>query len=100
MPANANVDSDFATYLDEIEDRLNTVVDTGDDNELFIASYFHGHFSLAASQVNPEHPDPHHALDVILTDNLREAFTNGELAATDQALVWALWDGCKSSNTD
>ena len=97
MPANSSTDLDFVTYLDKIENRLNTVVETGDDNELFIASYFHGHFSLAASQVNPEHPDPHHALDVILTDNLRDAFTHGELAEPDQVLVWALWDGCKSN---
>lgn len=89
MPAN------FNQYLDNIENGLNTVVETGDDNQLFIASYFHGHFSLAASQVNPAHPDPYHALNVILTNNLNEAFANGELTEPDQQLVWDLWENCK-----
>lgn len=98
MPASFATDSNFSNYLDNIEHRLNTVVETGDDEELFIASYFHGHFSLAASQVNPEHPDPYHALDVILKDNLHVAFNNGELAEPDQALVWTLWDSCKNNS--
>jgi hypothetical protein len=97
MSAKNSLVLDFGMYLDKVENRLNTVVENGDDNELFIASYFHGHFSLAASQVNPKHPDPYYALDVILTDNLREAFVNGELTEPDQALVWALWDGCKTN---
>ena len=66
------------------------IVDSGTDDELFIASYFHGHFSLAVSQVPDDVDDKMVFLRQTLTANLSDAFVNRELEDIDQQKIWTL----------
>lgn len=40
----------FIDYIGQIESALDSVVDHGSDEELFIASYLQGHFAVIARQ--------------------------------------------------
>ena len=82
---------DIQRFVERVESTLNEVVETGSDDDLFVAGYFHGHFSLAVSQINPAHPEPIAALDAIVKNNLEQAVANAELAPEDPAKVWQLW---------
>ncbi len=95
--------TEFERFVDDVELTLNAVVDTGSDDELFISSYFHGHFSLAVSQVAPIEPafDAHaqlQQLDHILTLSFVDAFEQHELSEPDQQHLWALWHSLKGSS--
>ena len=87
----------FFDFVDRVEEDLSNIVVHGTDDELFISSYFHGHFSLAVSMVpemeaNPNnHAQSLETLNQILTQNLTDAFTNQELDELDQQKVWTLW---------
>ena len=82
--------SQFWDKVDTIEAQLDMIVDSGTDDELFIASYFHGHFSLAVSQVPEDVDDKMVFRRQTLTANLNDAFVNRELEATDQQKIWTL----------
>ena len=85
----------FWENIDIIEAQLDKIVDSGSDDEIFIASYFHGHFSLAESRVpelNEATDDKMAHLRQILTHNLTEAFANRELDDADQHKIWALFE--------
>lgn len=82
--------SQFWDKVDTIEAQLDMIVDSGTDDELFIASYFHGHFSLAVSQVPDDVDDKMVFLRQTLIANLNDAFVNRELEATDQQKIWTL----------
>jgi len=78
-------------FIQQAETQLDQVVDSGTDDELFIASYLHGHFSLIASQaLNSEKADVA-TLDALLTNNLNDAFAQNELEPEDQKKVMTLW---------
>ena len=80
----------FWDKVDTIEAQLDMIVDSGTDDELFIASYFHGHFSLAVSQVPDNVDDKIVFLRQTLTANLHDAFVNRELENADQQKIWTL----------
>ena len=80
----------FLDKVDTIEAQLDKIVDSGTDDELFIASYFHGHFSLAVSQVPDNIDDKMVFLRQTLTANLHDAFVNRELENADQQKIWTL----------
>jgi hypothetical protein len=77
--------------VQRMEQKLDKVVDTGTDEELFIASYLHGHFSLAISQALLAKQSRLQDLDVAMQESLAVAFSNQELELKDQHKVSALW---------
>ncbi|MDM7860318.1 YfcL family protein [Alteromonas sp. ASW11-36] len=81
----------FIDQVNHMEQQLHSVVDTGDDQALFIASYLHGHFDVVVSQIEKT-PDPSiAALDKAMAQSLDSAFANAELESSDQYQVTALW---------
>ena len=82
--------SQFWDKVDTIEAQLDMIVDSGTDDELFIASYFHGHFSLAVSQVPDNIDDKMVCLRQPLTATLNDAFVNRALEDEDQKKIWTL----------
>ncbi|MDG1122414.1 MAG: YfcL family protein [Glaciecola sp.] len=87
----------FAEFIDAVEQDLDNIVVNGSDDELFISSYFHGHFSLAVSMVSDTSQDLLSSLDEILTQNLTDAFTNQELDKPDQQKIWNLWQRLRNT---
>lgn len=81
----------FNHFVDQAEAKLDEVVVSGSDDELFIASYLHGHFSLAVSQVLQSDTICLNILNDVLLSNLNDAFANKELEQRDQHKVMALW---------
>lgn len=67
------------------------VVEDGTDQELFVASYLNGHFSLAVSQAIKMAAPDLVVLDQIMQESLKNAFDNQELSEQDQLQTLALW---------
>ncbi len=78
--------------LSKIEASLDDVVNHGSDDELFVSSYLQGHFAVVARQVEMQPEADIDTLDGAMKDSLNAAFSQGELEADDQRLVWALWE--------
>lgn len=81
----------FDTFVDYVEQELDKVVVLGSDEELFIASYLHGHFSLAVSQILQSQQHTLEKLSDKVNVSLQDAFDNKELERSDQQKVVALW---------
>ncbi|MGB2427317.1 MAG: YfcL family protein [Alteromonas sp.] len=81
----------FFDKINHMEQKLHSVVDTGDDQALFIASYLHGHFDVVVSQIEKSTEPTIAALDTVMRQSLSNAFANAELEANDQQQVYALW---------
>lgn len=81
----------FEEKVTFIEHKLDSVVDSGSDDELFYASYLQGHFSVVASLLlqtdAPTLPDLHSQMHT----SLKSAFENNELEKPDQQHVLNLW---------
>lgn len=77
--------------INSIEQSLDDVVNHGDDDELFIASYLQGHFAVIARQVEMEAAATIAMLDREIKASLALAFENNELETDDQQKVYALW---------
>ncbi|TRY29624.1 YfcL family protein [Aliiglaciecola sp. M165] len=86
----------FNHFVDQAEAKLDEVVVSGSDDELFIASYLHGHFSLAVSQVLQSDNICLNILNDVLLSNLNDAFANKELEQRDQHKVFTLWSDIKN----
>lgn len=91
----------MSQLLSRIEQHLHDFVDSGSAQELFIASYVHGHFDLVQAQIlqdldNRLYPDDEQLILSRVHDCLaaqfRGAFADGELKPSDQAEVWSLLD--------
>lgn len=87
----------FYTKVDSIVAGLESFISDGTDQELFIASYLHGHFDLAIVKAEkadvPDVPDESVRISYLkqaLTEQLQEAFDNNELNDNDQAEVFSL----------
>lgn len=81
----------FIEQVIAIEQQLDSVVEHGSDDELFIASYLQGHLALIAKPMEIM-PAPSIAiLDNAVKDSLLQAFDNAELEVADQQKVYALW---------
>ncbi len=81
----------FIEQIGQIEEALDGVVDHGDDDELFIASYLQGHFAVIARQQEMESDATLSSLDDAMQGSLQAAFDNKELDDGDQEKVLALW---------
>lgn len=78
-------------FAAKVEHYLDSIVDTGTEQELFIAGYLHGHFSLVVSQIESDGNDDKQRLDSAMLNSLQQAFEQGELEQDDQQQVFALW---------
>ncbi|MFA3789756.1 YfcL family protein [Aliiglaciecola sp. SL4] len=78
-------------FIQQAESQLDAVVDNGTDDELFIAGYLHGHFSLVVSQALSSEQASIETLDKLLCANLDSAFAQKELEPEDQQKVLLLW---------
>ena len=81
----------FIEQIGQIEEALDGVVDHGDDDELFIASYLQGHFAVIARQQEMESDATLSSLDDAMQGSLQAAFDNKEVDDGDQEKVLALW---------
>ena len=88
---SSNSQSALTHFISQVEQTLDQVVDTGSDQELFIASYLQGHFAVMAGQSQVQNMQLITELDKLMQDSLTQAFANNELAPDDQTQVWALW---------
>ena len=75
----------------EIEASLDDVVNHGSDDELFIASYLHGHFAVEARQLEMREDASLELLNEKMLSSLDSAFKNNELESEDAKQVKALW---------
>jgi hypothetical protein len=87
---------DFYDATDKMQAHLDSFIETGSDQELFIASYLHGHFDVAVADTDKklesaaENFSPIAALQERLSHQLEKAFANEELSSEDAAQVSAL----------
>lgn len=92
---NANM-NDFYNTIDNMVAILDGFISDGSDQELFIASYLHGHFDLAVAstekQSHTSNSEQLSALKTALNTQLEEAYSNQELIQSDQQQVNALVD--------
>ncbi|GAA6185199.1 MULTISPECIES: YfcL family protein [Alteromonadaceae] len=84
-------------FIQQAESQLDGVVETGTDDELFIAGYLHGHFSLVVSQALSSEQANIETLDTLLSENLNSAFEQKELEPEDQQKVLMLWQSILKS---
>ena len=83
---------DVVEKIAKIEAALDDVVNHGDDDELFIASYLQGHFAVESRQLEMKENATMNQLDDNMTTSLERAFANNELEKDDAKLVNALWN--------
>jgi hypothetical protein len=82
---------ELTLFIQKTEHYLDQVVEHGNDQELFIASYLQGHFAVAAGQSQVRHMTQITQLTELMDTSLDAAFDNNELAADDQQQVLSLW---------
>ena len=82
---------DVVEKIAKIEAALDDVVNHGDDDELFIASYLQGHFAVESRQLEMQENATMKQLDDNMTTSLERAFANNELEKDDAERVNALW---------
>jgi hypothetical protein len=73
------------------------VVEHGNDQELFIASYLQGHFAVEAGQSQVQQMTQVKQLAELMDTSLTSAFSNNELAIDDQQQVLSLWQTLQSN---
>lgn len=81
----------FEQFVEYAESTLDAMVENGSDQELFVASYLHGHFSLVVSQVEQANTLLITALDQAMQTSLNTAFGQNELEEQDQSQVRVMW---------
>ena len=86
-PATLSLD----VFIQQTESYLDKVVEHGDDQQLFIASYLQGHFAVAAGQSQVQQMTQVKQLSQLMEVSLQSAFDNYELVAEDQQQVLSLW---------
>ena len=90
-----NQHSNFYEQTDKMQAHLDSFIVDGSDQELFIASYLHGHFDIAVAHVEKltelGQTDPISMLNSTLEIQLQEAFNNNELSADDAKQVTLLF---------
>ena len=81
----------FMQQSDKMQAHLDSFIATGSDQELFIASYLHGHFDVAVAYVEKAieqgESDPISTLKSKLEQQLQNAFSNNELSESDAKQV-------------
>jgi len=90
----SQVQEEFYQHLEKMVAYLDSFIVTGSDQELFIASYLHGHFDLAVVQAEQaQGVSIKTRFDVLfsqLSRQLDSAFKNNELTDADQKQVTEL----------
>lgn len=81
----------LTSFIQKTEGYLDQVVEHGNDQELFIASYLQGHFAVAAGQSQVQRMTQVEQLSELMHTSLGQAFANNELEADDQKQVLSLW---------
>lgn len=100
MQQQVKASASFVQLVEAIDNALDAVVDHGNDDELFIASYLQGHFAVEARQLELNAQASAELLDETLQNSLNQAFANNELEAQDQKAVWALWQQLLEKHVD
>tara|TARA_R110001592_G_scaffold345494_1_gene637399 strand:+ start:660 stop:968 length:309 start_codon:yes stop_codon:yes gene_type:complete len=93
---NESVNSDvtkqaFDDFVDSTQAYLDSVVIDGSDQELFIASYLTGHFSLVGSNALGLDDFSLETLNTYMLKSLEKAYAKNEVLGQDQIEVSALW---------
>ncbi len=82
---------ELLSFIQRTERYLDQVVEHGNDQELFIASYLQGHFAVSAGQSQVQHMTQIEQLSELMDTSLTTAFGNNELASDDHKQVLSLW---------
>ncbi|WP_158771051.1 YfcL family protein [Paraglaciecola sp. L1A13] len=93
---NESINSDvtkqaFDDFVDSTQAYLDSVVIDGSDQELFIASYLTGHFSLVGSNALGLDDFSLETLNTYMLKSLEKAYAKNEVLGQDQIEVSALW---------
>ncbi|WP_339724610.1 YfcL family protein [uncultured Paraglaciecola sp.] len=91
MTLSKQAANELTLFIQKTENYLDQVVENGNDQELFIASYLQGHFAVAAGQSQVRNMTQITQLNELMETSLDTAFDNNELAADDQQQVLNLW---------
>ena len=83
--------NELLSFIQKTERYLDQVVEHGNDQQLFIASYLQGHFAVAAGQSQVQQMTLIEQLAGLMNTSLNAAFENKELAEEDQDQVLHLW---------
>ena len=75
---------DFGRFVDAMEASFDSFVEHGSDQELFLAGYLHGHFSLVVSEAELATDFSVDNLQVRMQASLSEAYQKKELSTDDQ----------------
>ena len=82
----------FDDFVDSTQAYLDSVVIDGSDQELFIASYLTGHFSLVGSNALGLDDFSLDTLNMYMLKSLEKAYAKNEVLGQDQIEVSALWE--------
>ncbi|MGS2720758.1 YfcL family protein [Paraglaciecola aestuariivivens] len=91
MSTFQSTSSELSEFIQKTENYLDNVVEHGDDQALFIASYLQGHFAVAAGQSQVQNMTEIAQLAELMQLSLSQAFSNNELTTQDQTEVEQLW---------
>jgi hypothetical protein len=82
---------ELASFIQRTERYLDQVVEHGNDQQLFIASYLQGHFAVVAGHCQVKQMILIEPLVELMHTSLSKAFENKELSLEDQEQVLRLW---------
>jgi hypothetical protein len=89
--------NELTTFIQKTERYLDQVVEHGNDQQLFIASYLQGHFAVEAGQSQVQQMTQIQQLAELMDTSLTSAFSNQELSTDDQQQVFSLWQTLKTN---
>ena len=92
MTSSNSQPNQLSSFIQRTETYLDEVVEHGDDQQLFIASYLQGHFAVEAGQSQVQGMTQVTQLNELMHVSLARAFANSELVADDQQQVLSLWN--------
>ncbi len=91
MTSSNQQQNELSLFIQQTESYLDQVVEHGNDQQLFIASYLQGHFAVEAGQSQVQGMTQIAQLSELMKTSLDNAFANNELVADDQQQVLSLW---------
>ncbi len=97
MTSSKQQQNELTSCLQKTESYLDQVVEHGNDQQLFIASYLQGHFAVEAGQSQVQQMTQIKQLAELMDTSLTSAFSNQELSTDDQQQVFSLWQTLKSN---
>lgn len=89
--------NELTSFIQKTERYLDQVVEHGDDQALFIASYLQGHFAVEAGQSQVQGMTQVEQLSQLMDISLNNAFNNNELMDGDKEQVLNLWEALKNN---